>query len=861
MTAFCQKPIKRIQKKFIGMLLAAVCLVQVVGGLTTIAAAPVIGATDTVAGFGSQLATSIAQARQKVNFRVTKPDGAVIEIQTTADERGIARTDFVGFHTKRIGNYSVRAYVVGMPWQSGPVTDFQVFPDTVSPSQSRVEALRDAAPADGVTEAKVRVRLTDKHGNPVAKHFVELISSRSQDVVRPLNNGATDRFGEAFFYVTARKDGVSYFTAYDRNNGLAINQRAQAVFFQPGAGGGAMGGNLRLYMANGLFDDEDPSGDSDDGTFGDTAAFEIEMPSTVEVGKSIDITIKAVDAFGKTVKDHNGTIIFTTDDDNATIPDNYRFNERDLGEHTFEDGISFSRTGTFTLSVVDFIPDLNQENNKIKAELEVEVVDHCVGSECDPSPAPSTPAPLITPAQSSPTPFPDTPDPPDFTPDALVIKSPANNSAHGGTGSIALMGNGTPNTDIKIFVDAKEWQTLTVDPDGDFNGQLTNLADGQHTVYVQMADQADLKSAPVAFVIDSSPPILDATTGVQITPAGELEAGQAFTVKIVSESNLEAVKVNIGDTGTVVQLIERTDQPGTYQLTFDAPQAAGLHNLTLILEDKYNNRTEITNAAAITVKGKAALLTAPPIVEAVPGNSQIKLAWQAVAGTDIAGYNVYSGENSLVIDRLQAQVFAPKTEAMIMNLENGKEYFFQIAAVDLAGIEGPRSYAISAVPLDPDPTKTATPLPSAPPDEFKSIVGMPGDGMIEISWDAPVIPPAAFDIRFGISAGVYTERFSVSGTTYNAVIPDLINDLPYYITVVPLDPSGIPTGEQYIELRVAPDFSGVHKSAEHPPLSSLQGVKNTVGAGPESVFLFFVSLSFTGAAFFFHRAYRFARVA
>jgi hypothetical protein len=62
-------------------------------------------------------------------------------------------------------------------------------------------------------------------------------------------------------------------------------------------------------------------------------------------------TVTAVDAYGNVTPGYTGTVTFSSDDDNASLPPNYTFTAADMGQHAF--AAAFSRPGTFYLAATD----------------------------------------------------------------------------------------------------------------------------------------------------------------------------------------------------------------------------------------------------------------------------------------------------------------------------------------------------------------------------------------------------------------------------------------------------------------------------------------------------------------------------
>ncbi len=822
------------------------CLVCTgVGVVFSQAWAAMVDATDTIAGYSAGLTANVGKAGETIVFRIDKPQGGTIEISEPADLTGVATVDFVGFHTSMAGQYSVRAFPQGKAWQSAPQAKFTVYPDSVSPIHSSITTLRDAAPADGKQPVQISVRLVDRHGNVIPNHLVNLISSRTEDKIEAIGSGFTNQMGEVAFQIFSLSDGVSYLSAYDKNSGITLDARAKVVFYAA-SGSAFSGGNLNVFMANSFLGDDNEG----DKTYDKIDHFQIDIVKEAQFGVPTDITITGVDKNDKIVRDYNRMIIIQSTDNLATLPNGgtYQFTDFDEGKKLFVKGITFSEAGTHTITVYDF--DGSAVSPNIKGEVTVKVSEECVGAGCDTPITTAIPTPDIS--------------PPPIGVAGLEIKKPESNAKFGDS-RILITGKGTANSDLHLTLDGvivedgnENEVIIPVDGDGFFSYELKNVPDGSHSVSVTEVEGSLRTSDVITFEVDATPP---EPGEVSIFPAGEVIKGEMVTITTFSEPNLTSVTVRFGNSGAATELFATPDQPNKYSMSVKAPETSGEYVLNFELKDTMENTTRFEAPVSLRVKSDT-LLSAPTNVQALGGPNAVSISWLAPPGEGISGYRVYSGTNQLIVDTVAAEAIAPASSTIVSGLQNGQVYYFTVAAMSQNGGESARSLPVSAVPmpLDPSLPPTDTPFATQTPNLSKNITGIPRNGSIELQWDLPFLQTAFFDVQFGIASGVYSERFSVAGSTRNVIIPDLINNLPYYFTVIPLTQTGVPTGEQYIELRVVPQSNGLHNAPEYPPISgNLGAVGNTPRMGIESFFLLFLSLSFAASMFFFHRAFRYAR--
>ena len=573
-----------------------------------------VKATDTIAGYSAAFKSSLGSPYSTVVFVVKKPEGGTIRIEETADETGVAKADFLGFHTKRSGQYSVIAFEKGDSEKNAPETTFEVFADTVSSLSSKVDLLRDAAPADGATPAKIRVILRDRNGNTVPEHLVDLISSRADDHVEKIGDGISNEFGEIIFHIKSREVGVAHFSAFDRNAGITLEERAKIVFFEPEEQK-SIGGNS--FSAS-IFGDDDPESG---GEFGPVDHFEISFPEKVEVGSDSNLLkITALDSQNRIAKDYTVKIIISIPDDaNAELPNRgeYQFSDRDQGVRKFDLALIFSKTGTQKIIVNDF--EDGRISPFLKGETTTEVVDECLNDNCgDDDPV----------------------NPPPFS-QYIEIKTPAD-GAQFGNASIALTGKAAPNTNLTVFLNNREQDEIEVDSDGLFVSELSDISDGEHTLFLREASEAQEQSKTIGFVVDTTPPTLDE---ISVYPTGIIDAGSTVSVTLFSEAGLDAATLQVA--GITESFQEDASQEGKYSATFSSPQNGGQYGISISLTDTLKNTAKLSNAAKIEVNAAGQLLSAPKNVSLDPGDASALVSWDPVKDDTVVGYRIFSGTNDL----------------------------------------------------------------------------------------------------------------------------------------------------------------------------------------------------------------------
>ncbi len=372
------------------------------------------------------------------------------------------------------------------------------------------------------------------------------------------------------------------------------------------------------------------------------------------------------------------------------LPDDYQFEAQDLGAHTFSLGISFKTVGTYKVVVTD-VDDFD-----LRGEQTVVVTAGDGVSSGD--------------SNSS-----------NLGSSAVVINSPKP-----GTYSVSsqqIAGMATPGVALKIYDNDQEIGNTDADSNGDFSFQTGVLSQGEHKFQVVALDATNSpagSSEIVTVVIDTAGP--DANL-ISFDPSGPVAPGSLVEVSISSDNNLSQAALLFN--GKLVVLTEDIAEAGNYKGSFLAPNEIGTYGVDVILVDGLGNESQLQNEKQIVVAERGAVgnegldgvddvdqidsndsevqVDSVTGLKAYSGNERVNLEWSEVDG-EISNYRVYYGERA---DSLTNAVdtFTENNEWYVPNLENGKEYFFALTAIDSEGDESPvRSEIVSAVPFMPTET-------------------------------------------------------------------------------------------------------------------------------------------------------------
>jgi len=647
---------------------------------------------DTIAGYSTLMRSSRTFPKREIVFVVTKPDGAKVNVPAVTDDQGVAKADLYDYHTRRAGRYSLSARFKE-DLTKGSESTFVVYPDQVSLEQSSIVAGKTLAKAGGGDNVYLTVSIKDQYGNPFQGHAVSLISSRSSDNLKAAGGTSTDINGSITYSVNSPDAGVSVFSAVDSTAGVVLSARTQVAFINGSLPMADAGGNLGMFI---------PVAEAAES--GPLHHFKIsEIPATVEPNANVSFKVTAQDASDLTVENYTGTVHFSAQGggDNVTMPEDYTFKAEDLGTHLFSLGLSFTTAGTYKLTATDTSDIL------IKGETTVVVGEGGTGTTTETGQKP-------------------------------VITTPAAGSYSDNIQTVS--GSAQAGVTIKIFDNDQEIGSVQVSSSGSFTYQTGQLSDGTHKVYVISVDgtgNVTATSETVEFTIDTTPPSVDE---VQVDPSSGITPGKVINIKVMSEENLSDSALIFNS--EIVALVPMPAQPGTYTAQLTAPEAPGAYPVDVVLVDQLNN--EVTYKAKATVnvaEGGGTVETEgtqetqateetqqPVVVEpanlpptqvfgliAYGSDKRVTLVWEAANDdVNVNHYKVRYGLDPVTLDKT-AETKSASTTWYIPNLENGKEYYFAVAAVDDAGLESPAaSETVSGIPFTLEISPVIPPKPLGP---------------------------------------------------------------------------------------------------------------------------------------------------
>jgi hypothetical protein len=91
------------------------------------------------------------------------------------------------------------------------------------------------------------------------------------------------------------------------------------------------------------------------GVPGTAVYFALAAPTNAPPGAPFDLTLTALDPYGTTAVNYQGTVTFSTSDTDSGIvlPADYTFTAADAGVHTFTGGVTLNTLGDQTITATD----------------------------------------------------------------------------------------------------------------------------------------------------------------------------------------------------------------------------------------------------------------------------------------------------------------------------------------------------------------------------------------------------------------------------------------------------------------------------------------------------------------------------
>ncbi len=618
-------------------LIRTAAFVGIVVPPTALAAVMLQLPADAIAGLGFDLLVSGLRGNEQVAVQMDTPDGGTVGLRGEADESGEAYLAVKGSTTQRAGTYAFET--------DGATSEINVLPDAIDPVLSTIDVWTPMIDNDGDDAASVTVTLRDQYGNALPGRIATLVSGRGDDDVSPETN-QTDDNGEQHFSVRSYDAGTISLRAIDLLSGIPLVDSATIRSGDSAVGGREEEAAERISRMS----DGDRFYYAQVANFDVIDGFAIDVPSDMPLGEEASkITISAVDMDGNTVEDYVGTVVFSSTDPDATLPNfgKYTFKERDLGKKDFPLVLKFKSPGEQTFRVED------QNDRSIFGESTIDVE-----GDGDPSNG------------------------------DIVIVSPKDGDTVSAA-SVTVEGTAPAFTNLVVLGGASDIDGSS-DGDGRFSIIVPRRADQrEYTLRVQDEDRR-YDSGPVLVRVDADGPAIDSITFKPEQP----EEGEKVLAVVKSEAGLESLVLSITheDTGAVQEVaLTPTASAGTYQAFFTAPKP-GEYQPSLVAVDKAGNDTELRTTLTI---GSPALLRVEDVAAEGRVNS-VSVSWTET-DEEVDQYRVYVGENPSSFGYF-LDTDVRTNRATVAGLTPGKQYYFAVTSL-LGDRESDKSVVAAAKPL------------------------------------------------------------------------------------------------------------------------------------------------------------------
>jgi hypothetical protein len=664
---------------------------------------PRVSAIGGVAGYGATFTVSGFGAYQPLYYLITSPDGRQSTLNGYTDGDGSTTYHLAEQYTKSAGVYRVQVQE-GSGKLASKVTMFTVYPDQTSSSTSEFQISKSYVSADAYDFAVAKVRLVDSAGNPLAQHFIQIVSDRADDLIKPYTPGvfSTDTNGEVRYALTSKKVGVSTYTAYDVAAQMTVGspiavqyvtgtapQTASTVAPAVASTSSLMTGSFLQASILGVGGDITNAGPAYSFSFED-------MPVSVKTNQPIDFTVTAYDITQNVAAGYQGTVHFSAVGSNnvyASFPQDYTFTPSDLGKHTFPLALQFQQEGTYQIQVQD----------TVKQTLLGTISIIVKGGANATSNSSST----------------------------VTITAPSPGSY--GSNIQTISGLAPSGKDVKIYDNSEEIGTVVAGNTGSFDYTTQPLADGPHEFAAISVDSKGVvigSSDKVAITINTKPPALQ---DVQLIPGFSVTTGVTAQIQVTSDAHLKSLTLNVA--GDQSDLVEDVNQPGLYHGSFATPVEAGSYDLSFAITDALNNQSTVVHNQQLTVTaGTSQALAAVKNVKSTPGAYRVTLTWDDTdnVATSVKNYRIFYGSSPTQLTSF-ADTVGNVHQWYIPNLQNGVTYYFGVVAVDQSGNFGAGGTLALGTPNDP---KSIGGLPSA--DTIIGSPGVYGETGPEILWLAPL---------------------------------------------------------------------------------------------------------------------------
>ncbi len=757
--------------------------------LPTGVSAAQITALETVAGLGSEVTLTDLPPRSQVQLSIASPIGKTMRQTLDVGSNGSVSIWIAGNDLQVAGQYELSAMTQDNIAVRGTLA---VHPDSIDTITSTI--VIDSTSVNAGNEVLATVIAADRFGNALQGRSMELLSSRSDDLVQAMTR-ETDAGGQQQFIVRPSMPGTLALRAIDLISGQTLRQAVSINAYDPLApsvGGpvyaptygtnafNTMVASQQFYRGNpsaaNLTGNAFPANPyraqtSDPPRFDhvqiDIVGQEGKPMPALEQYKAESLLLTVVDQYGNRFYDFTGTIYLATTDPEATLPafGVYDFAFEDEGQKMLTLGLKFASVDGNQPTQHTMV--LTQRADEIPTDLE-QALGYLVVT--------------VTPKQ-----FIETPE------QQIYIVSPAARSLLNET-DVVVQGSGPSFINITVTGGVQDAEGET-DRQGNFSIPITlDPTKAEQTITVQDRD-APGNAVTVEFSLDVTPPAIQSIT---FTPENPMEETDVLVV-VQSEPGLKDFSLTLND--QTYTLTSTDPASGKYQMLLTAP-TGGQYEAVVNVSDALGNAVQ--ESVPLTVKYRG-LPTVQNVLTEAKINS-IALSWDPLEDETIEAYRIYVGTDpgeflyTLDTDR-------PAAAATVAGLRPGTTYYFAVTALQDKRESDEKSDTVQATVLGVKLKIT------------------PQDGALFIEWNElqQDMPLSNFILEYGVDPGQLTEQRTLNGQLRAYTLRDLINGVTYYLKLTPIATTGQRVDDLAADGQSTPTGAGFTPGTSDPVIGNLHG--------------------------------------
>jgi len=375
----------------------------------------------------------------------------------------------------------------------------------------------------------------------------------------------------------------------------------------------------------------------------DPDAFIVEVtPSSFDVNEAVDITIKAVQADGKIVKEYLGDVFIEiegiVDTADYTVPSDglYTFLAGDQWVKLFSKWLSIKKSGTFTVKVSDII------NDTIIGQKTV-----IVGTVGDTTATETIT--LISPV-----------------PGGIEKNSIANVMAN----APAL-----PNAPYQIYINNNVVAQGMTNANGDISAYVSGITEWDNILQIKILNASSEVIGESEIISFAYQPIKDGVfNGITVDPIGAIKQGEKMKFTVKTSDSVTSAQLKLSD-GKSVPMEKQSAGTFTKEILMDTKGNIQV-NVDLIV---LGQTKSYTGVATVIVEEGIAIGKIRLYSDSID-KTKLNVTWETI-GT-AAKFRIDYGTSK---NDLESSTIVQIEEIIIENLTIGEIYYFQITPLDTNG--------------------------------------------------------------------------------------------------------------------------------------------------------------------------------